>query len=61
MISPHQLFSFQYVMDNTHVEEWQEELSYLKERVAAASSDSKREIQKRISELESRIKKQKPH
>jgi len=48
-------------MENTHIDEWKEELSYLKERVAAASSDSKREIQKRISELESRIKKQKPH
>lgn len=48
-------------MENSHIEEWQEELNYLKERVAKASSEAKREIQKRISELESRIKEKKPH
>lgn len=45
-------------MKNSHREEWQEELRYLKERVSQASSEAKHEIQKRISELELRMEKQ---
>lgn len=43
-------------MENTQIEEWEEELSYLKERVGKASMEAKREIQQRINELESRLK-----
>lgn len=43
------------LMENSQIEEWREELEYLKERVDKASMESKREIQQRISELESRL------
>lgn len=48
-------------MENTQIEEWQEELTYLKERVEKASVDAKREIQQRINELESRLKQKDEH